>query len=263
MSLRQRDLLQQSLAQEFNEEIVVSLGMRYGNPSMARALEELRAKNVQRLLVLPLYPQYSSTTTASNFDAIVDTLKTWRWLPELRLVMQYHDEPKYIAALEESVRELWNREGKAEKLLMSFHGIPRRYFDNGDPYYCHCQKTGRLLAERLGLGKESYLISFQSLFGKEEWLKPYTIDTLSAWGAEKLGSVDVLCPGFTGDCLETLEEIDQLNREAFTHSGGGRFRYIPALNDRPTFIAALKEIAVKNLGCWVTPVSTTRAAGAR
>jgi ferrochelatase len=227
-------------------------------------MNALRKKSVRRLLVLPLYPQYSGTTTASGIDAIADELRTWRWVPEMRTVNQYHDDPGYIAALAESVREIWARDGEPEKLLMSFHGIPKRYFLNGDPYHCQCLKTGRLLGEKLGLSPEKYQVCFQSLFGREEWLKPYTDKTLIAWA--KSGSpkkIDVMCPGFTSDCIETLEEIDVENRGYFLDNGGESYRFIPCLNDRPAFIQALAEIARRNLQGWIEESSTAAEARAR
>ena len=248
---RQTAGLKSRLEKSLAERVVVEYAMRYGNPSVKSVLEKMRAQNINRLLILPLYPQYAGATAGSTFDAVVDALKRWRWIPEFRFISTYHDAPGYIKALASTVRELWSREGEAEKLVMSFHGVPKRYFLGGDPYYCFCQKTGRLLAEELGLSKDRYLVTFQSLFGKEEWLKPYTDETLKALGAGGLKSVDVICPGFTADCLETLEEINEQNREFFTHAGGGQFRYIPALNDRGDFIDFLEELVLKNIQGWL------------
>ena len=252
------------------EPLHVAVGMRYGNPSMASALRELADRGCRRILVFPLYPQYSGTTTASTFDAVFDELRTWRWMPELRTVNQYHDDPGYVRALAASIRDSWQERGRAAKLLLTFHGIPRRYFEAGDPYFCHCQKTARLVAGELGIGEQDYLVTFQSLFGKEEWLRPYTDETMKRLGGERVASVDVLCPGFSVDCLETLEEIDGLNREFFTHAGGGEYRYIPCLNERPDHVEALAGIALRHLGGWVTPAggdagaeSRREAAGAR
>jgi ferrochelatase len=206
---------------------------------------------VRRILLVPLYPQYSATSSGTVFDAAAKELVTWRWVPELRTMMQYHDVPGYIDALAASVRELWDREGEPEKLVMSFHGIPKRYFEGGDPYHCHCQKTGRLLAEKLGLAADRYLITFQSLFGKEEWLQPYTDKTMEALGNEGIKNLDVICPGFAADCLETLEEIKVENKEIFLEHGGERFRYIPALNDRADIVATLSDLIRSNLQGWV------------
>jgi ferrochelatase len=241
ISKRQRAMLEEALG------LPVALGMRYGNPSIAAALAELMARGCRRVLVLPLYPQYAAATIASTFDALGDALKRMRVVPEIRTVRSYHDEPLYIAALARSVREAWEKDGPPKRLLLSFHGLPRRYVDLGDPYRQECEATARLLAAELGF---ECALAFQSRFGREEWLKPYTDETLSAWGREKLESVDVACPGFSADCLETIEEIDQQNREFFRHAGGGRFRYIPALNDRADHIEAIAAIARRNLQGW-------------
>ena len=178
---------------------------------------------------------------------------TWRWVPEIRTIHNYHDDPEYVRALADSIRDAWADGGPAEKLLFSFHGIPRRYFDAGDPYFCQCQKLARLAAAELGLPRERWEISFQSLFGKEEWVKPYTDRTIAAMAKSGVRSLDVVCPGFSADCLETLEEIDGLNREIFTHAGGERFRYIPALNDRPGHIRFLAGLVQRHLQGWVEP----------
>ena len=239
------------------EPLHVAVGMRYGNPSMAIALRELADRGCRRILVFPHYPQYSGTTTASTFDALFDELRTWRRMPEVRLVNDYHDDRGYVCALAASIRDSWQARGRAAQLLLTFHGIPRRYVDGGDPYYAHCMATARLVAAELGIGERDYQVTFQSLFGKEEWLRPYTDETMKRLGSERLPSVDVVCPGFSVDCLETLEEIDGLNREFFTHAGGGDYRYVPCLNDRPDHVAALADVALRHLGGWVTPVSAT------
>lgn len=259
-SKKQAELLQQRMSETCGSPVHVELAMRYGSPSVHGALNLLREKGVTKLLVIPLYPQYSATTTGSTFDAVAEALKQWRWVPELRFINHYHDDPGYIAALAESVEELWDREGEPEKLLMSFHGIPKRYFQGGDPYFCHCQKTGRLLAERLRLEKDRYEVSFQSLFGKEEWIRPYTDETLKNWGKTGIKKVDVICPGFAADCLETLEEIEGENRHYFLEAGGTQYRYIPALNSRPDFMDALTNIVTRNLFDWTTPKTSWDAA---
>jgi ferrochelatase len=243
--------------------IRVAAGMRYGNPSIRQALRELADAGCRRILVLPLYGQYAAVTTGSTFDAVAAELSGWRWVPELRTVHSYHDDPAYIAALAASVRELWEREGAAEKLLFSFHGIPQRYFLAGDPYFCHCQKTARLVAESLALPQERWEISFQSLFGREEWLKPYSEDTIRALARGGLRSLDVICPGFSADCLETLEEMDGQNREVFLHAGGERYRYVPALNDRPDHIRMLADLALRHLGGWCAPAAVGDEASSR
>ncbi len=247
------DGIQARLQAQIAQPIKVALGMRYGDPSIPYALRQLQAANVRRLLVLPLFPQYSATTVASVFDAVTTELQRWRWLPELRFITHYHDQAGYIAALVESIREAWQRNGQSEKLVFSFHGIPKRYFMNGDPYYCECQKTARLVAEALDLPKERYVVAFQSRFGREEWLKPYTSETLEELAKQGVQSVDVICPGFAADCLETLEEIDRENRKVFLEAGGKRYRYIPALNDSPAHLQALSALALKHLQGWLQP----------
>ncbi|MFQ3534582.1 MAG: ferrochelatase [Aggregatilineales bacterium] len=251
------DGIQARLQAYSTQPIEVALGMRYGNPSIPYALRQLHAANVRRLLILPLFPQYSATTVASVFDAVTHELRQWRWLPELRFIMHYHDHPGYIAALVESIREAWRHNGQAEKLVMSFHGIPKRYFTGGDPYYCECHKTARLVAESLGLPKERYIVAFQSLFGREEWLKPYTSDVLAELAKSGVQSVDVICPGFAADCLETLEEIEVQNREVFLEAGGKAYRYIPALNAAPAHLQALTDLALKHLQGWLQPQTTS------
>jgi ferrochelatase len=257
---KQRDRVEALLRARFGSPLHVALGMRYGNPSLASAVDELARKGCRRILLFPLYPQYAAATTASTFDAVFAALSRRRFVPELRTIASYHDDPLYIGALARSVREAW-REGEPERLLLSFHGIPKRYFEAGDPYYCHCQKTARLLAEELGLARERWFVTFQSRFGREEWLKPYTDETLRSWTDVK--SVDVLCPGFSADCLETIEEIDQQNREFFEEASGGRFRYIAALNDRDDHAAALAAIAARHLEGWAVPREAWDEAKAR
>lgn len=250
ISQRQTAALQAALRARYNGPVVVALGMRYGNPSIATALRQLREHNARRILVLPLYPQYSATTTASTFDAVAAELKTWRWLPELRMINHYPDDPGYIRTLADSIRESWSGRAPAQRLLFSFHGIPKRCLLQGDPYHCECHKTARLVAERLQLPQERWCVAFQSRFGREEWLKPYADHTLRQWAADGVRSVDVVCPGFAADCLETLEEVAMVNRDIFLHAGGREYRYIPALNDRPAHIEALSALLQKHLHGW-------------
>ncbi len=247
---RQLAALRESLAQRLSGPVVVELGMRYGNPSLASAMQKLRDAGARRVLVLPLYPQYSCSTTASTFDAIAAEMAGWRWMPELRFINQYHDETGYIEALAASIRESWEQREQPQKLLFSFHGTPKRFFTEGDPYYCHCQKTARLVAERLGLAEDRWQLTFQSIFGREEWLQPYTIETLRELAGSGVKSVDIVCPGFSADCLETLEEITVENKEAYLKAGGEQFHYIPALNDRPDHIKALSGLVQKHLAGW-------------
>jgi ferrochelatase len=252
ISRGQRDALQAALQEKFGSGVLVALAMRYGNPSIAAGLEELRQAGARRLLVLPLYPQYSATTCASTFDAVTQELQTWRWLPEMRFVTHYHDFPPYIEALADSVRNYWSEHGQPERLVMSFHGIPQDYFHAGDPYHCECQKTGRLLAAALDLPAERWLLTFQSRLGPKKWLQPYTDRTLIALGKEGVKNVHVICPGFSADCLETLEEISLQNRETFLAAGGEDFGYIPCLNEDTVHIAALVQLAEQHAGDWLT-----------
>ena len=250
ISQRQRNALAALLEQRFGCEIPVALGMRYGKPSIPSALAELQDVGVRRLLVLPLYPQYSATTTASIFDAVTAELRQWRWLPEVRFVNHYHDEPAYIGALAESVRRHRAEFGDAERLLMSFHGIPEEYFHKGDPYHCECHKTGRLLAENLGLSEQQWQISFQSRLGPKQWLQPYTDKTMQGLAQNGVKSLQVLCPGFSADCLETLEEIAIEDRDIFLEAGGERFEYIPCLNDDADHIDLLAGLVEQHTQGW-------------
>jgi len=238
------------LKQRIGEGVRVELGMRYGKPSAAEALARLKAANVRRLLVLPLYPQYSATTTASTFDAVTNELSTWRWLPEIRFINHYHDDPGYIDALAESIRSAWAEHGEPERLLFSFHGIPKRYFMAGDPYHCHCHKTARMVTQRLGLQDDHWMVAFQSRVGRDEWLQPYTDETLKLWGADGVKSVHVIAPGFSADCLETLEEIDVENRRYFLDAGGQSYHYIPCLNDDPQHLNMLAGLVERHCAGW-------------
>ncbi|MCZ2103410.1 MAG: ferrochelatase [Comamonadaceae bacterium] len=237
--------------------VPVAPAMRYGEPSIARELQALADAGTERILVLPLYPQYSATTTASVLDDVTAWMARTRHLPELRFVSHYHDHPDYIAALAQSVRAHWQREGgRADKLIMSFHGIPERNVRLGDPYAGQCRATAELLARALGLTADQYQLTFQSRFGRARWLQPYTEPTLVALARQGTRSVDVICPGFASDCLETLQEINQEVREAFVHAGGTAFRYIPCLNDSNAWITALSRIAQQHLSGWpVTEVT--------
>ncbi len=250
ISLRQRAALQASLEQRLEVPVQVALAMRYGAPSIAAGLHDLYQAHARRVLVLPLYPQYSATTTASVFDAVAAALRGHRWLPELRFVNHYHDHEGYLAALAESVRSHWQQHGRAERLLFSFHGIPKRYFLQGDPYYCECHATARRLAERLGLEPTQWTLSFQSRMGREPWLEPYTHRTLAALPAQGVRRVQVLCPGFSADCLETLEEVAMENRDVFLRAGGEAYEYIPCLNDRPSHIEALAQLVERHTQGW-------------
>ena len=252
ISREQTKLIAEKLEHQYPGRFAVELGMRYGNPSVESALEKLRIQGINRLVVLPMYAQYSGTTTGATFDGVTDALKKWRWVPDFRFISAYHDRPEYIAALAASIREVWDRDGRRpEKLLYSFHGIPQRYFDNGDPYFCLCHKTARLTSEVLGLSKDQYVVCFQSIFGREEWIKPTTAPTVEALAKGGLKSLDIIAPGFSADCLETLEELDGENREIFMHNGGETFRYIPCLNSRPDNISMLTGLIEENIGDWL------------
>jgi ferrochelatase len=236
--------------------------MRYGNPSIASVLGELKAANATRILVLPLYPQYAAATTASIGDKIGQWTATARRVPELRFVGEYHDDPAYIQALAHRLRSHWQTQGRGERLVLSFHGVPERSLLLGDPYHCQCYKTARLLGKALGLQPADVLVTFQSRFGKAKWLQPYTEPTLCKLAAEGVKSVDVMCPGFVADCLETLEEIAQEARDAYLAAGGQTFNYVTCLNDEPLWIDALAALAVKHLQGWPTQLPAAPAAGA-
>lgn len=238
-----------SLAEQRPGPVRVVVGMRYGNPSIAAGLAELRAAGAERLLVLPLYPQYAAATTASTFDAVAAELRSWRWLPELRFITHYHDEPGYLDALATSIRDA-RKDQPGKRLLFSFHGLPRRNLLAGDPYHCQCLKTARLIAERLGLQADEWAVAFQSRFGRAEWLRPYTSVVLADWAKSGVKRVDVVCPGFAADCLETLEEIAIENRQVFLAAGGEQYRYLPALNDEPAHIAALVGLIERHTLGW-------------
>jgi ferrochelatase len=248
---KQSKMLQGWLAQR-GHDVRVRYAMRYGSTSIAEQLDALKAEGVTRVLVLPAYPQYSATTTASLFDAVYAWAATVRNLPELRFVNRYHDDAGYIDSLAASIARHWKSNSRPDVLVMSFHGIPERSLHLGDPYHCECFKTARLLAAKLGLKPEQYKVTFQSRLGRAKWLQPYTEPTLIAMAKSGVKRVDVVCPGFTSDCLETLEEINMEGREAFLHAGGKEFHYIPCLNDDPVWISALCELTQRHLAGWPT-----------
>ena len=244
---------------ERGHRVTVRYAMRYGNPSIASELDKLKAEGATRILILPAYPQYSGTTTASVLDAVYQWAAKVRQVPELRFVNRYHDDAGYIEAMVRRVRDFWQSHGRPDKLVMSFHGVPERTLQLGDPYHCECHKTARMLAERLALAPKDYQVTFQSRFGKAKWLQPYTEPTLKTLAGQGVKRVDVICPGFTGDCLETLEEIAMEAREAFLHAGGKEFNYIPCLNDSLPWIGALTAIAERHLAGWPTQVAPSSA----
>ncbi|MES2413893.1 MAG: ferrochelatase [Pseudomonadota bacterium] len=240
-------------------QVDVRYAMRYGNPSIASQLDALKADGVTRILILPAYPQYSGTTTASVFDAVYSWAANIRSIPEFRFVNRYHDTPGYISALAAGIRAHWAANGRAEQLVMSFHGVPERTYQLGDPYRDECHQTARLLAEQLGLGEAHYKLTFQSRFGKAKWLEPYTEPTLVQMAQTGVKSVDLVCPGFTGDCLETLEEINMEARHAFIDSGGKTFSYIACMNDSPAWIEALADFSASQLAGWPVQAPTSQA----
>lgn len=249
--------LDRRLQTECGGRVRAHLAMTYGEPALPRVIRRLVDEGIRRLLVLPLYPQYSATSTGAVLDALADTIKSLRWPPELRTIGDYHDQPLHIEALARSVERHWASHGRAERLLLSFHGIPQRCVDSGDPYAAQCRATAARLATRLGLDDTSLVVSFQSRVGREEWLKPYTDMTLEALAKSGVKSVQVLCPGFAVDCLETLEEIAVENRERFLHAGGERYDYIAALNDGDEQIDALAAMVRQHLQGWFAPVSAS------
>jgi ferrochelatase len=259
---KQATLLRGALG-ERGHKVGVAMAMRYGSPSLPEVLDKLKAEQCERIAILPAYPQYSGTTTGSINDAVFAHYAQVRNVPELRLVRSYHDHPAYIAALRETVLAYWQMHGRGEQLVMSFHGVPKRTLLLGDPYHCECHKTARLLAAELGLKEGQYLVTFQSRFGKAEWLQPYTAPTLQQLARDGLKRVDLVCPGFTSDCLETLEEISIEARHDFIEAGGREFHYIPCLNEAPAWITGLADIAEQHLLGWPTMLTTAQRAAAQ
>ena len=244
------DRLQSHLGKSM-PRVDVMLAMNYGQPSIDRAIDRLREANIQRLLVLPMYPQYSATTTASVFDRVTRSLSRLRWLPEVRFINDYHSEPGWLDAITRSIRKFQTDHGQPDKLLFSFHGIPKRNLMAGDPYYCQCQASARRIADRLGLSPADWQISFQSRLGRAEWLKPYTDKTLQTLAGKGVKRVQVVCPGFSIDCLETLEEIAMENRDEFLHAGGEKLEYIPCLNDSEDHVKLMAELCRKHSKGWI------------
>lgn len=236
-------------------QLKVEYGMRYGNPSMESAIDKLKAAGCDNILVLPLYPQYAASTTGATMDELGRVLAQIRNVPGIRLVRSFHDHPAYIKAVAKNVMAEWMKIGRpnfaTDKLLMTFHGLPKFHLDKGDPYHCHCHKTARLLADELGVKPDQYVVTFQSRFGRAEWLQPYTDKALEALGKKGTKRIDVICPGFAADCLETLEEIADEGRITFLQAGGSEFHYIPVANDTQPFVGALMEIALENLQGWI------------
>jgi len=242
----------EQLRAAYGDAILVRGAMRYGNPSIPDVLAEMLDAGVEKLVVLPLYPHYSGPTTGSTFDKLSETLCKQRRVPDLRWIASYHDHPDYIAAITNSIRSHRARHGDADKLVFSYHGMPERYLQNGDPYHCQCHKTTRLVAEALQLSQDQYMTTFQSRFGREEWLKPYTDETLGGLPEKGVKSLQVICPGFSADCLETIEEIGEENRDIFLEAGGERYEYIPCLNAQPDHVALLADLIAGELKDWTT-----------
>jgi ferrochelatase len=257
-SLKQRTLLLGLIGQRLkgaglpSDLVPVELAMRYGQPTIDAALDALRAAGCDRILVIPLYPQYAASSTASALDAVYAYAQRVRRMPALRAIDSFHDDAGYIKALAQNINDYWTRHGRPVKLVMSFHGVPRRTLERGDPYHCQCQKTARLLAVELGLEPAQFAITFQSRFGRAAWLQPYTADTLAELGRAQTARVDVVCPGFVADCLETLEEIGIEGKRTFLSAGGKDFHVIPCLNEHPAWIAALADLALRHLGGWLS-----------
>jgi ferrochelatase len=249
--------LAQKLKAEYGDNVVVSYAMRYGQPSVSRAIDELLDQGARKLVVLPLYPQYCASTSGSTFDAVAEDFMKRRWLPDFRFVSHYHDNPEYIKCVADKIKTHWGTHPRADKLVFSYHGIPKRYLLNGDPYHCECHKTSRLIAQELGLQESEYMTTFQSRFGREEWLKPYTDNTLKSFPEQGVKSVQVVCPGFSSDCLETIEEIGEENREYFEEAGGQRYEYIEALNSDDAHLTMLFNLVKDNLQGWELDPSKT------
>ena len=232
------------------KNIKIEIGMRYGNPNIKLGLEKLRRKSCRKILILPLYPQYCAATTGSTFDKVTEILRKWRWIPEIRFVNNYFEEPMYIECLARSIKKNWKKFGKPQKLIFSYHGIPKKYLLKGDPYHCFCQKTTRLVAEKMKLKEKDYITTFQSRFGPDEWLQPYTDKTLEELPEKGIKKVHILSPGFSSDCLETLEELEVQNKEIFFSSGGEEYNYIKCLNDDLQHLKMLRSLILNHLKGW-------------
>jgi protoporphyrin/coproporphyrin ferrochelatase len=251
-----------TLAERVLAPFSLELGMLYSKPTIGEGLRRLRELGAQRILIVPLFPQYSGASTGSVYDRVGAELERWRWLPELRYVAEYHDYPGYIDSLRASVEQHWREHGRTRHLLISFHGVPERYFHQGDPYFCKCQKTARLLADELLLEENDWSVSFQSRVGPVRWLKPYTSEVLAQMPARGIDRVTVICPGFALDCLETLEEIGIENRQIFLDAGGRELQYVPALNARTEHASFLADLIARHCQGWTQVELGFRPAGA-
>ncbi|MEM1243989.1 MAG: ferrochelatase [Pseudomonadota bacterium] len=248
---QQQHKLQFVLKLVYGDNIEVLCAMRYGNPSIAASLKTFAKKNIEKICVLPLYPQYSAATTASTFDKIAEVLKGQQNIPEIRLIKSYYDAPAYIKALAESINNAWAAKAKADKLIFSFHGLPQEFVDQGDPYQQQCLTTAKLVAAHLQLEAQEWMVTFQSRFGPKQWLQPYTDMTLKELPKQGIKTVDIICPGFAADCLETLEEIQEENKGYFLAAGGKDLRYIPALNASSAHVAMMSQLIQANIQGWV------------
>ena len=233
------------------DDVMVDYAMRYGNPSIVSRLDMMQKAGCNRFVIVPLYPQYAASTTATVNDEVFKWALKQRWMPAIRTAPPWHDHPVYIKALADSFRDFQAEHGSPDMLQLSFHGIPQRYFAQGDPYHCHCMKTARLVREELDWPKEKFMVSFQSRFGREPWLQPYTDETLERFGHEKVGHLALMAPGFVADCLETLEELAIEGQEEFHEAGGGRFDYLPCLNDSAYGMKVIEQIVRENISGWV------------
>ena len=249
ISKKQVSLVEKKLKKEFPNTNFI-LAMRYGNPSIKKALKILQQKQVRRLLVLPLYPQYCAATTASTFDAVTNILQKWRWIPELRFINQYFEEELFIKAISNSIKKAQKEKGKPQKIIFSYHGIPKKYLVEGDPYHCYCLKTTRLVREQLNLIEDDVITTFQSRFGSQEWLQPYTDETLKKLPNEGVKNIHILSPGFSADCLETLEELGEENKNYFMKAGGTSYHYISCLNDNPEHIEMISKLIRQHTQGW-------------
>ena len=230
--------------------LIFDLGMRYGNPSIKSALNNLRKQNCDKIIIFPLYPQYCAATTGSTFDAVAKEFLNWRWVPSLRFISNYHTSDQYITALCNSIKEYWEKNSKPKKLIFSYHGVPKKYLDKGDPYHCFCHRTTRLVKEKMNLDEDLCLTTFQSRFGPAEWLQPYTDKTIEKFAKDGVDDIQIISPAFSSDCLETIEELNGENREIFMDNGGKKFDYIPCLNDRIDHIDMIETLIKSEMNGW-------------
>lgn len=250
IAIKQSKLLQQLLDESTDKKCIVKLAMRYGSPSISDTLDELQQENISKLLVFPLYPQYCASTTASVFDSVTHHLRKCRWIPEIRFINRYYDRSDYIQALAQSIRGSWSQHGRGQKLILSYHGIPISFVEKGDPYYDHCKHTTQLLQQSLELKDDQLMMVFQSRVGREKWLSPYCDETMKNLPSNGITDIDIISPAFSADCLETIEELDEENRDYFMQAGGKRYHYISALNDRADHMHCMENIVKQHILGW-------------